>query len=195
MATRFKANDLQEMIRALVRQEMKENLAEMINEVFSERYLRKIVETANGAKPRGVNNLAIQGDDEEEDEEVPHTLQNSILGVGQENPVFKKTPKPDHVRQHGDDEPLDEDTQRNEMLSLFFEGTKPIKAQEEKADEGIPLDMENPVIAEQADRWKDMLKAADQLSEQRKPIQQAKDPAAEEARIKRMREQLDAKKV
>ena len=189
MATRFKANDLQEMIRTLVRKEMKENLASMMNEIFSERYLSKIVETVSNAKPRGVNNLSIQGDDDEEDEEVPHTLSNIILGVGQENPVFKKVPKSDGVKQ------FKEEIDRNGILNLFFEGTKPLQNKEQVAEEGIPLDMENPVIAEAANKWSDLVKQADQLSETRKPVVSQKDPAAEEARIKRMREQLDAKRV
>jgi len=190
MATRFKANDLQEMIRTLVRKEMKENLASMMNEIFSERYLSKIVETVSNAKPRGVNNLSIQGDGpDDEDENVPHTLANNILGVGQENPVFKKVPKSDGVKQYK------EEIDRNGILNLFFEGTKPLQSKEEVAEEGVTLDMENPVVAEAAGKWADLVKQADQLSENRKPILAQKDPAAEEARIKRMREQLDAKRV
>lgn len=188
MATRFKSSDLQEMIRKIVRQEMKEVVAATINEVLSERYLKGLAESAVASRPRGVNNLHIQGDDVEE-EEVPHTLANTILGVGQENPVFKKVPKDDGVRQ------FKEGVDRNEILNLFFEGTKPLKQQEEAVEEGISIDMENPVVAEAASKWSDLVKQADQLSEARKPIQAPKDPAAEEARIKRMREQLDAKVV
>jgi hypothetical protein len=190
MATRFKSSDLQEMIRKIVRSEMKEVVAATINEVLSERYLKGLAESAVAARPRGVNNLHIQGDEpDDEDDNVPHTLANTILGVGQENPVFKKVPKDDGVRQ------FKEGVDRNEILNLFFEGTKPLQRQEEKAEEGIPLDMDNPAIAEAASKWSDLVKQADQLSETRKPIQAPKDPAAEEARIKRMREQLDAKVV
>jgi len=204
MATRFKANDLQEMIRSLVRKEMKENLATMLNEVFSERYLSKIVETVSAAKPRGVNNLSIQGDGpDDEDENIPHALANDILGVGQENPVYRKEPKSDGVEQY------DENTKRNDMLSLFFENTTPLDA-----EQYVPDEEEQRVFAEanahnqppqrkqqtrqaqgrksQEEVWKELagVKAPQTTSD---TVSMADQEKFEELRLKRMRESLEVR--
>ena len=213
MATRFKANDLQEMIRSLVRKEMKENLATMLNEVFTERYLSKIVETVSNAKPRGVNNLTIQGDGpEDEDENVPHTLANTILGVGQENPVYRKEPKDDGVEQY------EESTKRTDMLSLFFEGTTPMTG-EYDTDAGAafaPDEEEQKVLDEaraftppppqqrikqapkpgrrsQEEVWKELAGVKAISKQESHAVSVADQEKFEELRLKRMRESLEVK--
>ena len=186
MATRFKANDLQEMIRRIVREEMGSVVKEAINEILSERYLKKLAESAAGHnRPRGVSNLAIQGDADPEDE-TPEVLSNDILGVGQQNPVFKKGPSSKHVRQHneGDD--------RDEMLSLFFEGTRPINEAEAEHEEGIPLPIDEKPVAEMAKKWRHLITEADKAAETRRPMK-SNNIEAEEARLKMLRESLDRK--
>jgi hypothetical protein len=135
MAT-FKADQLREFVRSVVRKEIKETVASAISEVLSERYLRKLAESAVGARPRGVADLSIMGDDEEPDEEVPHALANTIQGAGQEHPRFQKEPNGNHVRQHN------EEFQHNPMLSLFFEGTKPLNVVEREAGMAAEADSE-----------------------------------------------------
>jgi hypothetical protein len=196
MATRFKAADLKEMIRSLVRQEMKENLAEMINEVFSERYIKKLVETATTSQPRGVNHLDIMGDETEE-EETPSILANNILGVGQENPVFKKVPKEKGVKQ------FSEDVERNEMLSLFFEGTQPITASEnamptpgdtdeDYGNEAVaPIPVEKKEVKRMTEVWR-TLAGVDKPAVA--PVANvAEMEKLQEARLKRLRDQLEVK--
>src|SRR5512147_488005 len=100
MAT-YKANHLKAMIREVVREEIREVVSSVISEVLAEKFLRQLAESAVASRPRGVSDIAIQGDEEEPDEDIPGPLDNHILGVGQEDPVFKKVPKDDHVRQHG----------------------------------------------------------------------------------------------
>lgn len=185
MAT-YKADHLKEMIRQVVREEIRGVIAQTINEVFAERYLRRIIESAAAARPRGVSNLHIQGDDEPGDEEVPRTLANTILGVGQENPVFKKVPKDDGVRQfnEGKDE-------RNEMLSLFFEGTKPIPEDDgEGLPEGVAIPVEKPEVKALTEVWTALATGMEADAARKKP---QVDPAAEEARLKKLRESLDVR--
>jgi hypothetical protein len=79
---------------------------------------------------------------------------------------------------------------------MFFEGTQPIAERDAQAEEGIPLPIDEvPELAEQAHEWTRVLNEANRRAEEKKPIQMQKDPAEEEARIKRMREALDAKVV
>jgi hypothetical protein len=140
MGKRFTSNDLKEMIRQLVREEVKDVVLETVNHVLAERYLRRLAESAVSAAPRGTNRLPIQGDDRVEgDDEAPQVLANTILGVGEEDPVFKKVPKDDGVRQH-------EEGYRREAdpSSIFFEGTVPITERDAQAGyeadlyEGLP---------------------------------------------------------
>ncbi len=186
MAQRFKATDLKEMIRTLVREEIREVVVATINEVLTERYLRKLAESAVSARPRGVSDLDIQGDDEEPDEETPGPLSNSILGVGQDDPVFKKVPKDDAVHQ------FHEGMDRNQMLSLFFQGTRPLK--EIEANAPTAEELETPrmpkELSEQADVWNKMVKGMEKIAEGKRPVVSQE---AEEARIKKMREELSRK--
>lgn len=185
MAQRFKASDLKDMIRLVVREEMYDVTKMVINEVLSERYLKQLVETS---RPRGVSNLAIQGDETEE-EVKPEVLDNDIFGVGQENPVFKKVPKEDHVRQY------EEGEERNEMLSLFFEGTRPLDQVESVMEEGVPLSLDKKPVADMADRWKTLVDGANRIAESRRPMQSPKSLESEEIRLKMLRDQLDKKAV
>ena len=123
----YKAEHLKALIRETVREEIRETVAGVIAEVISERYLRKLAEGIAAARPRGVADLDIQGDDEPDDDYTPRPLANHIRGVGQDDPVFQKEPKRDHVRQFG------EGTERNTMLNRFFEGTRPLDAVEREA--------------------------------------------------------------
>lgn len=185
MGQRFKAEQLTEMIRTLVRAEIKEVVTQTINEVLSERYLKRLAESVVSSRPRGVADLDIQGDDEEPDEETPHALENNILAPGEENPVFKKVPDDDHVRQ------VDEGEKRNEMLSLFFEGTRPLKEIEANAPTAEELASRLPkALQEQTDVWKRMVKGMEESAERKRPIVTQE---AEEARLKRLRESLNRK--
>ena len=185
MATRFKTNDLKEMIRSLVREELEGVLKSTINELLSERYLKQLAEASS--RPRGVSqNLPIQGDEDEE-EVSPKVLSNSILGIGQKNPIFKKEPSSKRVVQHN------ENNQRDEMLSLFFEGTRPLSETEREIDEGVPLPLEQKPIEDMANKWKYLVEAADQAAESRRPMKVTRSVEAEEARLKMVREQLERK--
>jgi hypothetical protein len=182
MAT-YKADHLKVMIREVVRQELREQVAAVISEVLAEKFLRQLAESAAAAQPRGVAHLHIQGDDDQEEEETPSILSNDILGVGQENPRFKKVPKSDGVRQFG------ENNERNEMLSLFFEGTQPVPKDDSVGmPSGVSLDIDKPAVKELASNWVALAEGMDRDAA-RKKVQV--DPAAEEARLKRLRDSLD----
>ena len=184
MAT-YKADHLKEMIRQVVREEIRGAIAQTISEVFAERYLKQLVESAAAAQPRGVNHLDIQGDDEVDDEEVPHPLRNSILGVGQENPVFKKVPKSAGVRQFSEGK----DDERNEMLSMFFEGTRLIPTDDsEGMPEGVAIPVEKPEVKALTETWTALAQGMERDAARKKP---PVDPAAEEARLKKLRESLE----
>jgi lysyl-tRNA synthetase class I len=179
---RYKADHFKAMIREVVRDEIREVVAQTIAEVLSERYLRKLVEGNATAQPRGVSDLDIEGDEPEpEDDESPGPLANSILGVGQTHRMFHKDSKKHAVKQHEG-----RSTGNPDITSLFFEGTRPLKETEEDASEGVP------VKEDESSRWGEVLKEAERLSESKKPMRTV-DPSMEEARIKRMREELDRK--
>jgi hypothetical protein len=195
MAT-YKAEHLKEMIRTVVREEMRSVVAGVISEVLSDRYLKKLAESAVSSQPRGVNRLDIMGDETEE-EETPSVLANNILGVGQENPVFKKVQKEKGVKQ------FSEDVERNEMLSLFFEGTKPITASENSMptpgdtdeDYGNEAVAQIPVEKKEVKRMTEVWR---QLAGVNKPppapvASPAELEKLEEARLKRLRDQLEVK--
>lgn len=205
---KYNASQMRELIREVVRSEIKSVVAETISEVLSDRYLRHLAESAAAAQPRGVANLHIQGDDEEPDEEVPHALENSILGVGEENLVFKKEPKDDGVQQFHEGE------KRNEMLSLFFEGTRPINELERDAgyaaaadddEEGVtvpgmppapppPARPAAPARRPMTEVWQTLAgvkPTGDKPAAQAAPLSPEAREQFEEARLKRLREQLE----
>jgi hypothetical protein len=189
MAT-YKADHLKEMIRSVVRQEIKEVVTNVIAEVLSERYLKQLVEV-NASRPRGVGRtMHIADGDDQDDEGTPEVLPNPTQGIYRKHPMK-------HSDSLEDDEPqttMPEGKQRDEMLSLFFEGTKPLKQIEEQVQEGIPLE-----------------KIADEPSDGRRPLTEVwatlagvkKQPSAsppadaselekrEELRLKRLRESLE----
>ena len=195
MAT-YKAEHLREMIRSVVREEMRGVVSGVIAEVLSEKFLKQLAESAVASRPRGVSNLPIQGDDEYE-EETPQVLSNTILGVGQKHPMFHKDSSKTKVRQYESDESeVNESAQRNQMLSLFFEGTKPLEREEdiEVMPGEVPIPMEKPKVKALTETWVAMAQGIDnKVAEKRAALQ--KDPEAEAARIKKMREALDAKVV
>lgn len=230
---KYKADHLKEMIRGVVREEVRALAVEMVREemrttagaviaeVLSEKFLRKIMSEGTVA-PRGVATLEIQGDDAVE-EEAPHALSNDILGVGQNNPFFKKDPSEKRVVQYEEEEEVDEAAIPDEFNSIFFEGTKPLPKMGASAEEGegIPLDAfgmneeaEPAPSPKPARRQQSAFKPAPVPTRtgSRKPINEvwttlagvdkkkdenAIDPAVraqlEEARLKRLRESLDVK--
>ena len=190
MAT-YKADHLKEMIRQVVREEIRGVISQTISEVFAERYLKNIVESAVAARPRGVNNLSIMGDDEEEEQEIPEPLANTILGVGQEDPVFKKVPKSDGVKQ------FSEGKDRNEMLSLFFKDTTPFNSSELAADdhamEGAVKESVAPPTKEESrmtEVWK-TLAGVDKPAAPAPVANVADLEKREESRLKMLRERLE----
>ncbi len=141
MGHRFKVEELREMIRALVRSEIKSVVVETINEVLSERYLKRLAEAA-ASRPRGVGpTMHIADGDDHEEEEAPRVLSNPTRGVYGKHPMK-------HDDQLEDDEPqqhlttIPEGVERDDMMSMFFEGTKPLAEIEAKAEEGVPLPIE-----------------------------------------------------
>lgn len=147
MAQRFKAEQLKEMIRVLVREEIRSVVKETINEVLSERYLQKLAEVA-ASRPRGVGRtMHIADGDDQEDEGTPEILRNDSDGIYTKHPMK-------HSDGLEDDEPeqlapvsfVPEGMERNEMISLMFEGTRPINeidaevgVVEGQEDEGVPV--------------------------------------------------------
>ena len=192
MAT-YKADHLKAMIREVVRQEIKEVVSGVIAEVLSERYLRHLAEATVRNAPRGVSDLHIQGDDEHE-EETPEPLANTILGVGQKHPMFHKDSSKTKVQQHESVRRLRTAEQPEDMMSLFFEGTRPLKEIEEEHEEGVSLEKVAPVTESAAEPnvavWGEIAQAMDRVAANKKPMV---DPVAEENRIKKMREALDRK--
>lgn len=192
MAT-YKAEHLKAMIRQVVREEIKGVVSEVISEVLSDRYLKHLAESAAAARPRGVSmNLPIQGDDEN-DEETPTVLSNDILGVGEDNPAYTKESKKDGVRQF---------ESANPMLSLFFEGTKPIDVGEDE-DDGFDKDLIEAARAEKATLPENKKRPVQEVWKELAGVKNVKKPSApspeeiealqkrEENRLKMMREQLD----
>lgn len=195
MAQRFKANDLKEMIRAIVREEIRDVVGQTINEVLSERYLkevaRKMTEAVAYARPRGVASLEQMGDDAIE-EPPPHPLANS-----QEWPFAKHPMKHDDYVPTQNDE--DQERDKEDPMSIFFEGTRSLREIEERApseDELIsrtqsaPIFKDDKKLNEQKQIWTTLAGVKSQKGPDIDPADKAK---FEEARIKRLRESLDVK--
>lgn len=162
MATRFKANDLQAMIRSIVREEMVDVVKGAINEVLSERYLKQLAEAS--VRPRGVGpTLHIADGDDNDVEEAPTILSNPTRGIYNKHPM-KHDDELDDDDENCEPELTTENVERNEMLSMFFQDTKPLNEVEARQDEGIPLER---IIPEGA------------AFPQRKTTQGAKRPIAE----------------
>jgi hypothetical protein len=190
MAQRFKATDLKEMIRSIVREEIKDVVGRTINEVLSERYLRQLAESIN-VRARGVGDtLHTQGDDSAY-EPPPTPLDNDD----------SRWPFQKHPMKHDDyvesDNSEDQDRDREDPMSIFFEGTRSLKEIEDRAPSEDEL--QNQVASaplpknlnEQKRVWTALAGMKPKADESRvDPAEQAK---YEEARIKRMRESLDVK--
>ena len=192
MAT-YKADHLKEMIRGVVRQEIKEVVTNVIAEVLSERYLRQLVEGA-ASRPRGVGRtLHIADGDDQDDEGTPEILPNPTHGIYRKHPM-----KHSDSLEDDDDEPqttIPEGKQRDEMLSLFFEGTKPLKMIEEQVEEGVPLE----AIADDAkdgrrplnEVWMELAGVKKQPTVT--PAEKSDMEKREEMRLKMLRESLERK--
>lgn len=193
MATRFKATDLKEMIRSIVKEEMLAVTKQAINEVLSERYLKQLAETAS-SRPRGVGRtMHIADGDDQEVEEAPHPLDNPTQGIYQR-----------HAIKHDDE--IDEDVaparsltpegrERNEMLSLFFEGTKPLQEIEDRQEEGIPLEKieaKNTGRRPMNEVWKELAGVGTKTAAKMTPAADTSDlERREEMRLKMLRESLE----
>lgn len=182
---------LGEMIRLIVKQEIRETVMSTINEVLSERYLRQLAESA-ASRPRGVGRTMHIADGDDNDEEgTPSIMRNNDRGIYAKHPSIHED-KPEEDSPNAPE--LSEDHERNEMLSMFFEGTKPLTQVEEQADEGIPLEVLNEKfnIAARAKtdvrHFKDLFDGANAKSV---GLRIQKDPVAEERRIAALRESLD----
>jgi hypothetical protein len=200
MATRFKATDLKEMIRSIVREEMLTVTKQAINEVLSERYLKQLAEVA-ASRPRGVGRtMHIADGDDQEVEEAPHPLDNPTQGIYTRHPS-----KHDDGVDDEDDQNFERSTprltpegrERNEMLSLFFEGTKPLKEIEERVEEGIPLErMQPPPMPQNGGRrpmnevWKELAGVGKSAPKQAS-LDKAELEKREEMRLKMLRESLE----
>ena len=135
MAQRFKAEQLKEMIRVLVREEIKDVVKATINEVLSERYLKELAEVA-ASRPRGVSRtLHIADGDDAEEEGVPQILANTTRGIYGRHPIkHSDSIDDDEAGQEGPKvTTIPEGHERDEFMSLFFEGTKPINEMEREA--------------------------------------------------------------
>jgi len=198
MAQRFKAGDLQEMIRKIVRQEIKVVVTETINEVLSERYLKQLAESMAVSRPRGVSSLEQMGEDAIE-EPPPHPLAN-----GREWPFEKHPMKHDDAvdTRNNDDKDYDVDYRKksDDPTSIFFEGTRSlsdIEAHAPSEDELLNRVQSTPIpgskkMDEQKKIWTTLAGVGNQ-NRSDPQIDAAAKAQFEEARIKRMREELDRK--
>ena len=185
---KFDGNALKGMIRSIVREEMSVVVKEAINEVLSDRYLKQLAEVA-ASRPRGVGRtMHIADGDDQEDEGTPEILKNVTQGIYQKHPS---------VHDDGIDESSEEDSgelttenfSRNDMLGMFFEGTKPLNESEESHEEGIPHALIEKKIGVDVSRFGDILKATEKRAAKKAPM--TRDPETEAARLKALRESLD----
>jgi hypothetical protein len=195
MAQRFKAADLKEMIRTIVRQEIKEVVAQTVNEILAERYLRQLAENvAAVARPRGVASLEQMGDDAIE-EPPPHPLANS-----REWPFEKHPSKHDDSIDdpNNDDKDYDVDYRKkgDDPMSIFFEGTKPLSEIESNApsEDDLASTVGPAPLPKNLNEQKRVWTTLAGVKDVKKPTIDADEKVRfEEARLKRMREQLEVK--
>ena len=191
MATRFKSTDLKEMIRLIVREEMTGVVKEAINEVLSERYLKQLAEAS--VRPRGVGpTLHIADGDDNDVEEAPVMLRNDHEGIYYRHPS-KHDDEPEE-EQELSSPPMAENIARDEMLSLFFEGTKPLKEVEASVEEGIPLENIMPEPHRHGQARRPMTEVWQKLAgvEKKEPTRELNDrEKREEQRLKMLRESLE----
>jgi len=201
MATRFKATDLKDMIRSIVKEEMLSVSKQAINEVLSERYLKQLAEVA-ASRPRGVGRtMHIADGDDQDVEDAPQVLDNPTQGIYSRHPSK-------HSDSIDDDDGQDferssprlspEGKDRNEMLSLFFEGTKPLKEIEDRIEEGIPLEKieaKNTGRRPMNEVWKELAgvgtKTAAKMAPPRFNDNEEELIKREENRLKMLRESLE----
>ena len=207
MATRFKATDLKEMIRSIVKEEMLSVTKQAINEILSERYLKQLAEIA-ASRPRGTGRtLHVADGDDNDVEDTPVVLGNSTKGI------YSRHPSKHDDDPEDDDQNFDrsaprltpEGKERNEMLSLFFEGTKPLPnsgpdteaASFEELGIELPSEAAPPPMPKQTagrrpitEVWKE-LAGVDKAKAPAPVASQADLEKREETRLKMLRESLE----
>ena len=195
---KFKADQLHEMIRSIVRQEideavikrMNEVVVKTINEVLSERYLKQLAE--NIARPRGVGpTLHIADGDDNEEEGVPPIGPQNFGG----RDIYGKHPmkRDDEIDEQAEEPELRaENIDRNDMLSLFFEGTRPLEEVEES--DGVPLEKIMPQARGEKKQitevWRTLAGVKPEAPPARSTDKEALE-AREEMRLKMLRESLE----
>lgn len=200
---KINAADFGKAIRKIVREELMKALPGAINEVLSEKYIRRMV--AENIRPhvqRGssLSEVLSAGDDGPEDQnETPEVLNNSHKGIYHQSPLVKKQ----------QDESAINEARRKELLGKvfgdgvpdFFEGTKPV-AQEKKGGEvlgetqqrfgaeGVPTDL----LAKLGVNFDRMNEVIDQPTQRSAPEVADEDHPMMKA-LARKRAALDAKQV
>lgn len=174
---KLNAEDLKKFIREVVREVVKETIAEEL----SERYIRGLVKEASSRNDRSDLEIRLDDDGEARDR-TPHALPNSDAGIYQKHPtkkesIFRRPPPP----------PLPPVLAKDELSSIFFEGTRPIDEIEAEHDEGVPL--ETPQMEELTAKWKHLVEGSNSRAAEKTPMKH--DPAAVEARLKARREALE----
>jgi hypothetical protein len=179
---RFKAGDLQEMIRTIVRQEIREVVSTTINEVLSERYLkevaRRVSEAATISRPRGVASLEIMGDDAVE-EEPPEPLDNDSKWPFEQHPIKKEQ----LVRESRD------------PMEMFFEGTRPLADLEKEADDAVVVKTDRAIATPEGQNtvevWRKLAEGMDRKAVQARPMQVS--PEEQLRRLEEKRRALEVK--
>lgn len=207
MATRFKSTDLKDMIRSIVREEMKSVVSAAINEVLSERYLKEMAQRmVEAQRPR--LRETILGTTREPEEETPEPLDNDTEGIYTKNPIKKGVTEMS----------LPEALAENNPLAYLYEGVQPIPAegtmsfdngfeeQEEVApvpmprqqrgnpNAGVRMDVEHGELGRGSLEVKpQLMKEIVKQLEKKKPQFTAQDQALAEQRLAERRKMLEVK--
>lgn len=121
---KLNVKEFSQIIREIVRDEVKKALPGMVKEALAEQYLRRMMAEQSGyresppARPvkRTLENTFIAPD---EPEHIPEPMENNDEGVYQEDPLLKKA---NEVKQAL--------LAKNPGMAVIFEGTKPLQAAE-----------------------------------------------------------------
>jgi hypothetical protein len=148
------AADFGKFVRKVVREELERALPTAINEVLSEKYMRRLVQENIGSARRNGSSLSevLSADDEgpEDQNETPEPLRNSSKGIYSTSPLTRGKEDAGNI----------DESRRRELLNKvfgdgvpdFFEGTKPVageqkggamlgETQQRFGAEGVPTDM------------------------------------------------------
>jgi hypothetical protein len=176
MAARFKATDLKDMIRVLVREELENSIRSVVNEIFSERYLQQLMNEAvgnrtlsSGLSVRDLN----EGVEIEEEPMIPR-------------PKVRPTPRPPQMTRENLREKFRREVFGDERDELF-EGVSPINEVEQQEAEGIPLDA--LPIEDLSSKWKKLSEGLEQKARDSSPMRQT--PQAIERELEAKRRALD----